>query len=116
MYYAITILDGKITAKHESGSPITDTTFDANPEFAGQEVIETTEASEYASGFLLAEFTADGVLRPLIDRINDGLATVPDGMKLIDGQLVADEVPPEAETEGVVSAMELIDILLGGSV
>lgn len=96
MNYAITIdHSGRITARHESISVISEETFSNSPTFAGQEVRPISETSEYAAGFLLAEFDAQGNLRPLIDRITEGLAEVPPDMELINGELVPKDVTPE---------------------
>lgn len=96
MYYAITIdHDGRITGRHESVVELTADVF-ADGIFAGQEVRAVAQGTEYRAGYLLAEYDADGALRPLIDRINDGLTAVPDAWELIDGELVLTEVP-EAE-------------------
>ena len=93
MYYAITIKDGIITGVHESEKPITDKTFALNPKLAGQKVMPFTSGG-YREGHALAEYT-DGKLRPLMDRIAEGLAEIPEGFELIDGELVKRDVPAE---------------------
>lgn len=96
MYYAITIDgDGRITGRHESVVELTAAIF-AGGAFDGQELMPVTQAQEYRAGHLLAEFDADGKLRPLIDRILEGLTEVPEGYEVIDGDLVQTQVP---ETE-----------------
>lgn len=117
MYYVITVKDGLVTGRHESTTAITADTFATSDIFAGNIVQEIEPDSEYRAGFQLAEFDAQGKLRPLIDRINEGLAEVPAGFELIDGELVETlvtetEAPPtlmarvmaaesEAEAAGV---------------
>lgn len=88
MYYVITVKDGLVTGRHESTTAITADTFATSDIFAGNIVQEIEPDSEYRAGFQLAEFDAQGKLRPLIDRINEGLAEVPAGFELIDGELV----------------------------
>ena len=94
MYYALTVNAYQIiTGVHESVAPILTDTFAANPELADDTVVPF-ESGEYAQGYHLDEY-ADGVLRPLVDRIADGLAAVPDGFELIDGELIKRDVPVE---------------------
>lgn len=96
MYYAITIdSDGRITGRHESARELTESVFSSGA-YAGQEVRPVTQAQEYRAGYLLAEYDQDGRLRPLIDRILEGLTEAPDGYEVIDGELVQTQVP-EAE-------------------
>ena len=94
MYYALTIKSGIITGVHESEKPIADKTFGNNPELAGQEVIPLKDTAEYQSGRRLTEYN-DGILRPLLDRIVEGLADIPEGFELIDNELVKRDVPVE---------------------
>ena len=94
MYYALTIKGGIITGVHESEKPIADKTFALNPKLAGQEVIPLKDTAEYQSGRRLTEYN-DGILRPLLDRIAEGLADIPEGFELIDDELVKRDVPIE---------------------
>lgn len=103
MYYVITVKDGVITGRHHSTMPITADTFATSSVFAGHTVQGIDPRTEYTAGFMLAEYTAEGALRPLVDRINDGLAKVPDGFELIDGELVQTQVP-EAEAPPTLMA------------
>ena len=107
MYYALTIKDSIITGVHESESPITDKTFENNPNLAGQEVMSFKNA-EYSEGHKLAEYT-DGVLRPLIDRINEGLTDIPEGFELIDGELVNLDVPIEDAPPKILDILSASD-------
>lgn len=103
MYYAITIDgDGRITGRHESVIELTADIFSGGA-FDGQELMPVTQAQEYRAGHLLAEYDAGGKLRPLIDRIMEGLTEVPDGYEVIDGELVQTHVP-EAEAPPTLMA------------
>lgn len=103
MYYAITIdSTGRITGRHESAVELTAEIFGATA-YAGQEVRPITQADEYRQGYLLSEYDAQHKLRPLLDRINEGLAEIPQGYELIDGELVQTQVP-EAETPPTLMA------------
>ena len=103
MYYALTIKDGIITGVHESEKPITDKTFALNPKLAGQEVMLFT-SGEYREGHALSEYT-DGKLRPLVDRINEGMSEIPEGFELIDGELIKRDVLVEE------APLKLLDVL-----
>jgi hypothetical protein len=107
MYYAITInADQIITGVHESVTPITETTFAENPELAEDTVLPIDEPNEYQAGQPMAAYT-DGVLRPLIDRINEGFAPIPEGSELIDGELVETNIP---ETEAPATLLSKLDM------
>lgn len=95
MYYAITIKDGLITGRHENTEQITEKTFSSGV-FAGQKVMEIKPDTQYESGFLLAEFDKAGKLRPIVDRIQEGLTPMPAGYEITEGELVKTQVP-EAE-------------------
>lgn len=103
MYYAITIdSSGRITGRHESAVELTADVFSGGA-FAGQDVVPVAQGTQYQAGYLLAEYDQDGHLRPLIDRILEGLTPVPDGYELIDGELVQTQVP-EAEAPPTLMA------------
>lgn len=94
IYKAVTIdAQGMITGVHESLSPIGVEAFLQSPIFAGCAVITIDENTEYSSGHKMAEYTAAGALKPLIDRITEGLVPVPEGYELVNGALVAVNVP-----------------------
>ena len=96
MHYAITItLDGLITDRHESFSPINEETFANNSFYAGQQLLSISAEAEYAGGHYLDEYTQEGLLLPLIIRITMGRAEVPPGYELIGGELVETNVPEE---------------------
>jgi hypothetical protein len=107
MYYALTTKDGIITGVHESEMPITGKTFDKNPELTGQEVLPFT-SGEYREGHSLAEYT-DGKLRPLLDRISEGLANIPEGFELIDGELVKTDVPVEEAPPKLIDRIRALE-------
>jgi hypothetical protein len=109
MYYALTInADQIITGVHESASPIAETTFAENPELAEDTVLPIDEPNEYQAGQPMAAYT-DGVLRPLIDRINEGLASVPEGVELIDGELVKTDVPVEEAPPKLIDRIRALE-------
>lgn len=114
MYHAITILDGRITARLESDVPITADLLNGG-RLAGHGIQEISAESQYEEGYQVAEYTPDGTLRPLLERINDGLAVVPDGYSLVNGQLVANQ-PTDAPPDNIPSATDLLNILLGGAI
>ena len=107
MYYALTIKDGIITGVHESEKPITDKTFANNPELSWQEVMPFKDG-EYREGHSLAEYT-DGKLRPLLDRITDGLAEKPQGFEIIDNELVKMDVPVEEASPKILDILSASD-------
>ena len=107
MYYALTVKDGIITGVHESESLITDKTFENNPNLVGQEVMSFKDA-EYSEGHKLAEYT-DGILRPLLDRINEGLTDIPEGFELIDGELANLDVPIEDAPPKILDILSASD-------
>ena len=93
IYNALTIKDNIITGVHASTKPIEQGHFERSPKYADDTVVPF-EKGEYAQGHHLDEY-ADGILRPLVDRIADGLARVPDGFELIDGESIKRDVPVE---------------------
>lgn len=101
MYHAITIKNGRITGRHESTGPITGETFAVNGPFHGHEVREIAPEAAYESGFLLTEYDQLGQLRPLLDRIHEGLREVPEGFEVLEGKLVAVEAPAKEAPETV---------------
>lgn len=103
MHYAITIdNNGRITGRHESTMALTAEVF-AGGAFDGQEVRAVTADKAYRAGYLMAEYDAEGALRPLIDRIKEGLAEVPQGFELVGDELVETMVP-EAEAPPTLMA------------
>lgn len=91
--------DGRIVAVLSSDQPITVELLNQTP-FAGMEYMEITkEGTEYQAGTKLAEYTEDGKLRPLLDRVVEGLCDPPPGYELVDGELVEVNPKPEEMTE-----------------
>lgn len=95
MYYVITVKDGLITGRHENTNPITSETFPEGSAFRENQIINIEPESGYEAGFFLGEYDASGALRPLIERIQEGLRMVPPGYELIDGELVEVSAPVE---------------------
>ena len=93
IYNALTIKDNIITGVHTATKPIEQGHFERSPKYADDTVVPFG-AGEYAQGHHLDEY-ADGILRPIVDRIVDGLAAVPDGFELIDGELIKRDIPVE---------------------
>lgn len=114
MHYAITIKDGLITDLHRCSMPFTLDNLDADT-YGGQDFVILPDPGEITAGQPVAAYNTDWTLRPLIDRINEGLAAVPEGYKLVDGQLIAEVPTPESEQQDIPSAAELMGILLGGA-
>lgn len=103
LYHALSIKDNIITGVFDSDKPITEDVLSGNPAFSGHEIIQIKDKSEYQTGQSILAYTPNGTLRPLIDRVQDGLAEVPSGYELIDGELVAIQV---TEVDAPVSLME----------
>lgn len=93
IYNALTIKDNIITGVHTATKPIEQGHFERSPKYADDTVV-SFESGEYTQGHSMDEY-ADGILRPIVDRIADGLAAVPDGFELIDGELIKRDVPVE---------------------
>ncbi len=93
MYYSLTIRNGIITGVHTATEPIEQGHFERSPKYADDTVVPFG-TGEYAQGHHLDEY-ADGILRPIVDRIADGLAAVPDGFELIDGELIKRDISVE---------------------
>ena len=109
MYYAITIMaDGLITDRHESMRVITADMFAESEYYAGQEVVEIAPEDEYQGGHWLDEYVGGKIL-PLVDRIIMGRAEVPPGYEMIDGELVAVEMPVEDHPESIRDKIARID-------
>lgn len=104
IYYAITIKDNVITGVHESALPIGAETFAGNPWLREHEVRAIESGTDYQAGRHLAEY-AGGKLRPLTERIKEGLAEVPPNHELIGGELVKTDAPPDEEKNPGVARM-----------
>lgn len=90
--------DGRIAAVLESDQDITPELMAATP-YAGLNIRAIEHLAEYSEGRNVAEYTEDGTLRPLIDRIQDGLCPVPEGYELVEGELVPVNPTPEETPE-----------------
>lgn len=112
MYYAITIdADGRITGRHESTMALTAEIF-AGGAFDGQEVRAVDAATEYAEGQPLAAYDPAGMLRPIIDRIKEGLTEVPQGFELVGDELVELSAPA---TEAPPTLAQLVEKLMAAN-
>lgn len=112
LFYAMTVRDGVITGVHESAQEIAPDIFADNAEFGGDAVVQLgQEKKEYAAGYKLAEYDEDGKLRPILDRINDGLTPVPEGYELVDGELVEITAPAEEAPLSIAEKIEEVEAL-----
>lgn len=93
--HTMTVSDGIITGVYSSVTPLTPEILAKISNKAGHDIVVVGATTEYQEGRKFAEYTQDGILRPLIDRINEGLTEVPHDMELIDGALVPKTVTPE---------------------
>lgn len=107
MYYALTIRGELITGVHSSTEPFTPDQFERNPKLAN-DVVVPFESGEYKTGRGIREYE-NGNLRPLVDRILDGLASIPNGYEMIDGQLVKIDAPIEAQPQSIRQRIEDAD-------
>ena len=107
MYYALTIRDNIITGVHSSTNPMKQGHFERNPKLA-DDLVVPYEYGEYVSGRDIREYV-DGNLRPLVDRILDGLASVPNGYEMIDNQLIKVDAPIEEQPQSIRQRIEDAD-------
>ena len=107
MYYALTLRGDLITGVHSSTEPFTPDQFERNPKLAG-DVVMPFEKGEYKAGHDVREYQ-NGKLRPLVDRILDGFASIPVGHELIDGQLIKTEAPIESQPQSIRQKIEDAD-------
>lgn len=107
IYYALTIRDNIITCVHSSTKPMKQGHFERNPKLA-DDLVVPYEYGEYVSGHDIREYE-NGKLRPLVDRILDGLASVPNGYEVIDGQLVKIDAPIEEQPQSIRQRIEDAD-------
>lgn len=79
LHYIATVREGLITGVHEYyGEEVPPDLFAESSDFSTDLMIVLPYGKQdYAAGHYLSEYNEDGTLRPLIDRINDGLTPVP---------------------------------------
>ena len=107
MYYALTIRGDLITGVHSSTTPFTPDQFERNPKLAN-DIVMPFEKGEYKAGHSMREYDG-GKLLPLIDRIKAGLANIPPGHELIDGELIRQDAPAEELPPGIKKRLEMAD-------
>lgn len=107
IYYALTIRDNIITGVHSSTKPMKQGHFERNPKLA-DDIVVPYECGEYASGHDIREYE-NGKLRPLVDRILDGLASVPNGYEMVDNQLIKVDAPIAEQPQSIRQRIEDAD-------
>ena len=107
IYTALTIRGDLITGVHSSTMPFTPDQFERNPKLAN-DIVVPFESGEYRAGHDLREYM-NGKLRPLADRISDGLTSIPSGYEVIDGQLVKIDAPIEDQPQSIHQRIEDAD-------
>ena len=108
--YYMTVKDGTITGIYVSPEEPTAQSVQAIKGESGHEIVLLTEGTyqRYLTGTRAAEYEADGTLRPLLERVLDGLVPIPHDMELIDGALVPKTVTPQ---EAPVTLRQKLDEL-----
>lgn len=100
MYYALTInTDQIITGVHESGTPITETTFEATPELADDTVVSIPSPAEYQIYTHILCYEEDGTLKDLVWCIENGYMDLPPNKEIINGELVDKEIPADEQPQ-----------------
>jgi hypothetical protein len=99
--FVITVDGGLITGIHESRDIITEDTFRGTI-YDGQTVIEIPEekAASIASGKYLGEYDSNWNLKPLAQRVSEGLVVVPIGY-IVDGDDIRPMTPEERIAAGL---------------
>ncbi len=100
--------DTLIRAVLESDKPVTPELL-ATTDYAGMEIRAIDHVAEYTSGHKLAEYTKDGKLRPILERVLEGLCPVPDGYELVDGELVEKSAPPEKASPTIKQRLDELE-------
>ena len=95
VYHALIINDGIITDVLDSDKPVTSGMFSENQEYINCEIVQISDRKEYQAGQPVLAYTPDGVLRPIEDRINNGLAEIPPGFQMFDGKLMPNNITEE---------------------
>ena len=107
MYYALTInADQIITGVHESVTPITETTFTANPELADDTVIIIPAPADYQTYTHILCYDEDGALKDLVWCIENGYMELPSNTEIINGELVDKEIPAEEQPQTLKQYLE----------
>ena len=105
MYFALTVDGSIITGVHESLDKIAQGHFAAHPELASHLIIPLDTPAEYSVGMDIRCFNEDGILKPIVWRIENGYMEIPSGYEIIDGELVESNVP---ESEAPVTLVERV--------
>lgn len=109
LYRALIIdADTMIRAVLDSDKPVTPELLAAT-DYAGMEIRSIDHVAEYTSGHKLAEYTEDGKLRPILERVLEGLCPVPDGYELVDGELVEKSAPPEQASPTIKQRLDELE-------
>lgn len=96
MHYTLTInADGIITGVHESISPISETTFAANPEFSSDSLRRIEAPAAYRIGEHVLCYDENGKRKSDVWCIQNGYLALPPFMEIVDGELVQKETPAE---------------------
>lgn len=96
MYYAITVnADNIITGIQESMTPMTVSSFAANPELANDAVITVDGPMDYRAGENVLCYGTDGKRKSDVWCIENGYMELPPYSQIMDGELVYREMPPE---------------------
>ncbi len=101
LYYAITVANGIITGRHESAQPIAPETFAASRIFAEHDVFDVPEDADIIDGLPLASYNDDWTLKPLSQRVAEGLVTVDAGY-VLDGE----EIRPMTAQERIDAGLD----------
>jgi len=96
MHYALTVSGSIITGVHESLEKIEQGHFATNPGLASHQILTLDDPAEYTVGMDIRCFNDDGTRKPIVWLIENGYMEISEGYELIDGVLVASNVP-EAE-------------------
>jgi hypothetical protein len=106
MYYAITVAGGLITGVHESVGIITEDTF-FDTDYAGQAVIDIPENTytSIESGKYLGEYDEDWELKPLSQRVAEGLVVIPTDC-VVDGESIREMTAREKNAAGIFTVNE----------
>ncbi|MGE5494625.1 MAG: hypothetical protein ACM3S4_04920 [Burkholderiales bacterium] len=104
--FAITVDGGLITGVHESQEIITEETFKGTL-YEGQAVIEVPEdkAANISSGKYLGEYDAAWNLRPLAQRVAEGLVVIP-ADHVVDGEEIREMTTKEKIDAGLITVDE----------